>query len=224
MAPVNKKLDELGYPSLQSGQCYAPFDFIGDTLRGTRGIIMDIYRRPDKLEEAMSRSTPILIKMGSTSRLGSCPMVSIPLHKGADGFMSDAQFKKYYWPSLLKVIQGLNEEGLVPRLFAEGGYNSRLEVIRKDLSKGKTVWHFDYTDMARAKEILGDVACIMGNVPGGLIFTGTPDDVDAYCKDLIKVAGKGGGFILATGVGIGRGARVENIRAMINAGKKYGRY
>jgi len=224
LAPVNKKLDEMGFPTLQSGQCYAPFDFIGDTLRGTRGIIMDMYRQPDILQEALERTTPIMIKMGSTGRLGTCPMVSIPLHKGADGFMSDSQFKNYYWPSLLKVIHGLNNEGLIPRLFAEGGYNSRLEVIQKDLPKGKTVWHFDYTDMARAKDLLGDVACLMGNVPGALIFTGTPDEVDAYCKDVIKVAGKGGGYIIATGVGIGRGAKAENVRAMINAVKKYGVY
>ena len=165
-----------------------------------------------------------MIRMGSSGRRDTCPVVSMPLHKGADGFMSDEQFKKFYWPSLLKVIQGLNKEGLIPRLFAEGGFNSRLEVIQKDLPKGKTIWAFDYTDMARAKQILGSVACLAGNVPGGLIFTGTPDEVDSYCKNLIKVAGKGGGFIIATGVGIGRGAKVENIRAMINAAKKYGVY
>ncbi|MBI2847869.1 MAG: uroporphyrinogen decarboxylase [Chloroflexi bacterium] len=224
LAPVNRKLDEMGFPSFQGGQCYAPFDFIGDTLRGTRGIIIDMYRRPAKLLEALERFTPIMVKMGSGAPLGACPVVSIPLHKGADGFMSDEQFKTFYWPTLLKVIQGLNKEGFVPRLFAEGGYNSRLEAVRKGLPKGKTIWHFDYTDMARAKDVLGDVACLMGNVPGALIFTGTPEEVDAYCKDLIKVAGKGGGYIIATGVGIGRGAKAENVRAMINAVKKYGVY
>jgi uroporphyrinogen-III decarboxylase len=224
LAPVNKKLDELGFPSFGGGFCYAPFDFIGDTLRGTKGIITDMYRRPAKLQEALARVTPIMLKMGTGVPLGAYPVVSIPLHKGADGFMSDEQFRTFYWPSLLKVIQGLNKEGLVPRLFAEGGYNTRLEAIRPDLTKGGTIWHFDYTDMGRAKKIIGDVACLMGNVPGALIFTGTPDEVDAYCKDLIKIAGKGGGYIMATGVGIGRGAKVENVRAMINAARKYGVY
>ena len=224
VAPANRKLDEMGFPSTQGGQCYAPFDFIGDTLRGTRGIIMDMYRRPAKLIEALERFTPIMVKMGSGSPLGGCPVVSIPLHKGADGFMNDEQFKRFYWPSLLKVIEGLNNEGLLVRLFAEGGYNSRLEAICEDLPKGKTIWHFDYTDMGKAKKIIGDIACLMGNVPGAMIHTGTPDEVTAYCKDLIKKAGKGGGFIMATGVGIGRGAKVENIRAMIDCTLKYGVY
>ena len=30
-----------------------PFDAIGDTLRGTRGIVMDMYRQPEKLLQAM---------------------------------------------------------------------------------------------------------------------------------------------------------------------------
>ena len=34
-----------------------------------------------------------------------------------------------------------------------------------DLPKGKTIWLFDQTDMARAKETIGQVACIQGNVP-----------------------------------------------------------
>ena len=224
LAPVNKKLDELGFPSFGGGFCYAPFDFIGDTLRGTRGIITDMYRRPAKLQEALERTTAMMLKMGSGVPLGAYPVVSIPLHKGADGFMSDEQFKTFYWPSLLKVIQGLNKEGLVPRLFAEGGYNTRLDAVRPGLTKGGTIWHFDYTDMARAKKILGDVACMMGNVPGALIHTGTPDQVTAYCRQLIDTAGKGGGYIMATGVGIGRGAKVENVRAMIKCATEYGVY
>jgi hypothetical protein len=74
----------------------------------------------------------------------------MPLHKGADGFMSDKHFQTFYWPTLKKVIMGLINEGFVPLLFTEGGYNSRLEVI-SDLLKGKTVWWFENTDIARAK-------------------------------------------------------------------------
>ena len=224
MAPVNRKLDEMGFPGVSSGQCYAPFDFIGDTLRGTRGIITDMYRRPDKLQEALERATPLMIKMGLGAPLGSCPVVGIPLHKGADGFMSDEQFKVFYWPSLLKVIEGLNRQGFVVRLFAEGGYNSRLDAIRKDLTRVKTIWHFDYTDMSQAKKTIGDIACLMGNVPVALMHTGTPEDVTDYCRKLIDTAGKGGGYVMATGAGVGRGAKVENVRAMIQCVMKYGVY
>lgn len=223
LAGWDRKLEEAGFPNWTRGMTKAPFDVIGDTLRGTRTIMLDMFRQPDKLLEALERVTPLAIRLGvSVATVTGSPIVTLPLHKGADGFMSDAQFKTFYWPTLRKVILGLIEEGFVPELFAEGGYNSRLEVIR-DIPKGKTVWHFDHTDMARAKEILGDVACIKGNVPAALLQTGTPEATVAYCKRLIETAGKGGGFILSTGAVIDD-AKAENIRAMIQCAKEYGVY
>lgn len=117
---------------------------------------------------------------------------------------------------------GLINEGLIPFPFAEGSYNSRLEIV-SDLSKGKVIWRFDATDMARAKEILGDKACLFGNVHASIISTGTPDSIKAYCKQLINIAGKGGGFILSTGSSIEK-APPENVHALIDFSKEYGVY
>ena len=219
----NKKVMEAGFPMLLGGQCKAPFDLLGDTLRGTQGIMLDMYRRPDKLIEAMERLTPLMINMAvSGGRSSARPLAFMPLHKGADGFMSDEQYKTFYWPTLKKVILGLMDEGLIPVVFAEGCYNSRLKII-SDLPKGKAVWRFDDTDMAMAKEVLGNKACIYGNVPAAILSTGTADEVKAYCKKLIDVAGKGGGLILSSGSNLDT-AKPENVRAMIEFTKEYGIY
>ena len=45
--------------------------------------------------------------------------------------------------------------------------------------------------MKKAKETVGKVACLAGNVPLDLLCTGTPDEVKAYCQELIDVAGRG---------------------------------
>jgi uroporphyrinogen-III decarboxylase len=114
------------------------------------------------------------------------------------------------------------DQGLVPVPFAEGSYNSRLEII-SDLPKGKCIWYFDKTDMARAKETIGQVACLQGNIPLDLMVAGTRDDIKTNCKEVIEVAGKDGGFILSTGAGL-QGAKAENVKAFIEAGKEYGIY
>ncbi len=158
----------------------------------------------------------------SGARSSGNPFVFIPLHKGADGFMSQEQYETFYWPTLKKVILGLIDEGLVPFIFAEGAYDTRLEIVQ-DIPKGRTIWQFDYTDMARAKEVLGKTACIAGNVPISLLSTGTPDEVKDYCKKLIDVAGKDGGFILASGAVIDT-ANPENVRTMIEFTREYGVY
>ena len=217
---LNGAIIGKGYPAFSGGFTKAPFDVIGDTLRGTRGIMLDMYRHPDELREACERITPFVIKSGVAScKAAGHIMPFIPLHKGADGFMSDDQFLKFYWPTLRKLIIGLVNEGCVPQLFAEGKYNQRLEAIC-DVPKGKTVWWFDQTDMRRAKKTVGQAACIAGNVPVSLLCTGTPQDVRAYCKDLMDSVGKDGGFIFSTGAGM-QGAKVENVKAMLAAAQQY---
>ncbi len=212
-----------GYPMFSGGQSHAPFDILADTLRGTRGIVMDMYRQPDKLLQATEMLTPVNIEIGrQMADASGRPVVFFALHKGDDTFMSDKQFEKFYWPTLRKVISGLIEEGCVPMLFAEGRYDHRLEII-KDLPAGKAMWHFDQTDMARAKKILGDNACIAGNVPSSLLCTGTPKAVKEYCRRLIEVCGQGGGFILTGGASIDKG-NPANLRAMMEAALEYGVY
>jgi hypothetical protein len=223
MEPVLVETMALGFPLLWGGAAKAPFDILGDTLRGTKGIILDLFRRPEKVQAACERLVQVALDWYLTRPgLSPTPVVFMPLHKGADGFMSDEQFQSFYWPTLRKVILGLIDDGLTPCLFAEGRYDSRLEAIQ-DVPKGKTVWLFDQTDMARAKQTIGKVACIQGNVPLSLLYAGTPAGVTRYCQELIDVAGEGGGFILDIGAKADA-AKDENIRAMVAAAKEYGVY
>jgi hypothetical protein len=220
---VGGELATLGFPNILGGFTKAPFDTLGDTLRGTKGIMLDMYRQPDKLLQALEAITPIMIGMGlgAAQQTGN-PHIFMPLHKGADGFLSDEQFKKFYWPTLRKVIVGLIEGGCIPFLAAEGGYNTRLEVIR-DIPKGKTLWMFDQIDMVKAKEIVGDTLCLFGNVPSAMLHLGTPQDVRDYAKKLIDTAGKGGGYIMANGAFFDH-AKPENVKAMVDFTKEYGVY
>jgi len=220
---VDGELASLGFPALLGGFTKAPFDVIGDTLRGTKGIMLDIYRQPAKLIKAMEALTPLMIKMGvGSAQATGHPLIFIPLHKGADGFLSDEQFKKFYWPTLKEVILGLIEGGCVPLPAAEGGYSSRLNVVQ-DLPKGKTLWMIDLTDMADVKKTLGKNACLLGNVPSALLNLGTPQEVKDYVKKLIDVAGKDGGLIVCNGAFFDQ-AKPENVRAMVDAAKEYGVY
>jgi uroporphyrinogen-III decarboxylase len=223
MGPAMGEVISMGFPVYWSGATKAPFDILGDTLRGTKGIILDIFRRPEKVLAACERLVQVAIDW-YLRRPGfpPSPIIIMPLHKGADGFMSDEQFRTFYWPTLRKVLLGLIEEGIIPCLFAEGRYGSRLEVIM-DLPKGKTIWLFDQTDMAQAKATIGEVACIQGNVPLSLIYAGTPAKVSDYCRWLFEVAAEGGGYILDIGA-IADNAKEENLRAMLDTAREYGVY
>jgi hypothetical protein len=215
-----REANGMGFPSVSGGTTKAPFDLLADTLRGTREAMIDLYRRPELVMRAIERLTPLAIKQGvrEANRSG-IPVVFIPLHKGADGFMSDEQFRKFYWPSLEEVVHGLIEEGCIPYLFAEGSYNSRLNYL-KELPEGVCICHFDRTDMLKAKEILKGRVCIAGNIPAGLLVAGSAEEVKDYCKHLIDTVGKDGGFILAPGSALDE-VKPETLREMINFVKEY---
>ena len=220
---INRAAREAGVPSVRGAMSGAPFDRIGDYLRGTKGIMLDMYRQPGKLKEAMERITPMLIDQGvRAANVSECPIVFLPLHKGPEGFMSNKQFEAFYWPTLKKVMMAFIEEGLVPMLFAEGNYEPRLEIIR-DMPRAKVIWHFEVMDMAKAKEVLGSDACIAGNLPVSMLSIGTPKEVKTGCRKLIETCGRGGGYILAGSASLDKG-NPENLRAMMEAAKEYGVY
>ncbi len=223
MGECDAELRSLGYPNILAGFSKAPFDVIGDTLRGTRGVMVDMYRQPDKLLKALEQQVPIMTALGvNTMQQTGNPLIFLPLHKGADGFLSDEQFKKFYWPQLKQVVEGLIEGGCIPWLALEGRWDTRLEVMQ-DVPEGKTMFMIDQSDMEKAKKTVGRKACLTGNVPSSLLYLGTVDEVKDYCKKLIDTAGKDGGFFLANGAFLDE-AKSENVKAMIEFTKEYGVY
>ena len=208
---------------LGGGFAKAPFDTLGDTLRGTAGIMKDMFRCPDKLLKALDVVADLTINtILKSSNIANMTMVTYPLHKGADGWMSQKAFDTFYWPSMKKVMDALIKEGLIQTLFAEGSYDTRLEYVG-DFPKGSVVWYFDRTDMFEAKKILGKKFCLQGNVPTSLLVTGEPKDVKEYCRKLIQEVGKGGGFILSAGA-MPDNPKLENLQAMMEAIREYGYY
>jgi hypothetical protein len=220
---LDEKLREAGFPIQGRGLAQAPFDLLGDYLRGTKGLMLDMYRRPDKVMKACEKLLPLVIQTGvHTARRTRSTLVFIALHKGLDGFMSLEQFKRFYWPTLRELMLALINQGLTPYVFWEGDCTSRLETIG-DIPAGKALYRFEATDMIKAKDALRDRVCIRGNVPVSILATGTADEVRSYCRKLIDYAGKDGGFIMDASAHVSD-ARPENLRAMFEFTKEYGVY
>lgn len=220
---IGEDLKQLGFPSFATSASFTPFDIISDRLRGMRGSMMDMFRQPDKLLEACDKLLPIMLGMAiGTAKMSGNPRVFIPLHRGAEGFMSLKHFEQFYWPTFKALLLGLIDAGLTPCPFFEGNYTSRLEYLL-ELPRGKVLGYFDSSDILRVKEVLGNHLCIMGNVPPSLLQTASPQDVREHCKHLIDTVGKGGGYIMAPRSAIDE-VKPENLKAMIDFTKEYGVY
>jgi uroporphyrinogen-III decarboxylase len=106
--------------------------------------------------------------------------------------------------------------------FAEGDYTDRLEFI-SDMPKGSVIWYFETMDMAHAKRVVGDKACIAGNIPASTLCTGTPQQVKEHCRRLIETCAPGGGYILSGAAGMDKGDP-DNLKVIMAAAKEYGTY
>lgn len=216
-----KRLAEAGFPVSWTAMTQPPFDMVGDFLRGRKGVMLDMYRCPEKLEAAAEKMLPMTIEMAvNAAKMSHNPRVFIAIHGGVEGFMSVDQYKRFYWPTLQQLLTALGHEGLNPFVLVEGGSNSRLETMA-DVPPGKVCYWFDQVDMRRAKAVLGGKVCIAGNVPISLLSVGTPEDVRAYCRDLIDAVGRDGGFILGPS-GQTEDVKIENVKAMVDTAKEYG--
>ena len=223
-AAFDQELRALGFPLSRHASCTAPYDYFGDFLRGSKGIMLDIFRRKEKLLEAMERVIPMLVRDAvQMAAANGGKLVFIPLHWGIDGFMSVDQFKTFYWPQLRKVMMGLIDNGLVPLVFWEGKCDSRMDIIA-DIPRAKCIYYFESSDLFEAKAALGDVVCLRGGVPATMLIAGTPQEIREHCRKLCEVVGKDGGFMLDASSGIPEEAKAENVRAMFQAVRDYGRY
>ena len=217
-----QEMAALGYPRTWGAPIVCAFDMVSDMFRSLRGSTLDMYRHPDKLLatiDLMQQAQAGLARM--TMQITGNPRVFIPMHRGADGFMSEEDFKKFYWPTFKDLIEALIAAGLTPMPLFEGGYTSRLKYLA-ELPPGKVAAHFDHIDRKKFKEMCGDVMCFWGNVPASLLCTGTPQQVKDDVKELIDLFGDTGALMIDGNQGIPDEARPENVHALREAVEEYG--
>jgi uroporphyrinogen-III decarboxylase len=222
MEGVNKDMEELGYPIMPITMGMVPLDLIGDGLRDVTNVLLDIYRRPDKVKKACDALMDPIMKVGLALKPLGVKLAFIPLH--LNEYLSPELYKEFYWPYLKEIILGFLKEDIKSMVFFEGRHDAHLETIL-DLPRGWGIAYFEKTDVRKAKEVLKDHTCIMGGVPISLIVSSTPEKIDAYVKELLEDVKPGGGYILTTSVGVApRDTPLENIRALASAVEKYGKY
>ena len=222
LAQIDVDVEAAGWPILAKGFAGVPFDGYSDFLRGTLDACADLYERP---EEVMAYCEEQLAGMLQMIRMQGMMIpgkhVFMALHKGMDGFMSDEHYREFYWNHLQIIINAIIDAGMVPYIYTEGKYNSRLECL-KEVPRGKVIYHFEEVDMVRAKKILGDTACIAGGFPVYLLDYGTKEQVIDEAKRLIDACAPGGGFIFETSCGIDL-AKKENMEALRDTVRTYGK-
>ncbi len=217
---------EMGFPPFFTGMSLAPYDILGNSFRGTIGIFEDLV--DEDMQEYMEQACYLFadqqIQALQYFRHADLPVkrVFFPLHKGVDGFMNEAQYERFYWKPLKKIMMALIEMGVTPYIYCEGSYNTRLEQLT-DVPRGKVLYHFENVNMKEAKRILGGTACISGNLSISQLEFGKKETIIRETRQLLEDCMPGGGYIFDFDGNL-ENAKAENLDAMFETLSKYGSY
>jgi uroporphyrinogen decarboxylase len=136
---------------------------------------------------------------------------------------------KYCMPALKKWSKMAKDAGIPTMLHSCGKDRILADMLAADTDIGMInpleVPPMGDIDLAEVKRVHGKRLAFMGNLhTSEVMLLGSPQYVRRKSIEAMRDAGTGGGFILSTGDQCGRETPEENLFAMVETAKKYGRY
>ncbi len=208
-----------GLPVMFHAGVAPPFD-VFSLSRSLRPFYRDLFENADKVKQAVEVGTEAMIRLGITSaRRAKGDRVAIFAMRSSASFLSPRIFAEISFPSIKRMVEAYHAAGLVSVLHCDGNWDPMLPHFL-ELPRASGVVELDgATDIRKAREILKGHLCLKGDVNASLLSLGTPEQVEAYCGELLDFMGHDGGFILGSGCEVPFTAKVENVRALIQAVK-----
>jgi MtaA/CmuA family methyltransferase len=200
-----------------------PMD-LASQLRGMDEFMMDIavgeddeavHALLDYARRVSTRYALALIECGGHSTSIGEPVAGPDL-------LSPAHYRAYPWRHEKRMVDDLKQHGIILHNHICGN----TDLITEDfIATGAQVLEVDHkTNPLKIKEAARHKTCLLGAINTGLMAFGKPDEVDAACKELIEMWKPDSGFILGAGCALAPDVPADNIHALIEAAKKYGRY
>jgi uroporphyrinogen decarboxylase len=165
-------------------------------------------------------------------RIQSMPVKPDFLCVGGSGtlvFQTVPIFRQLAFPAVKRVIELATDAGYMTQLHSCGPEKELVRIMAEETSltviDPLEVPPMGDCDLRELKRLYGDKITLKGNLhTTNVMLHGTPEVVAAAARDAIDAAAEGGRFILSTGDQCGRDTPDENLEAMIETARTYGRY
>ena len=136
-------------------------------------------------------------------------------------FASPQVFRELVFPRFKRVV----EKATIPWVHHSDG---NIEPLIPDFIElgvaGMHPFEKGAADIRAAKRTYGDKICIFGNLDLNILGDGSPEDVDAEVRNLIRDLAPGGGYVITSGNSLAGYLKPDNVRAFAAAVRKYGSY
>lgn len=227
---VEQALEETGEQGLVTVAVGEPFlSFLGSSCEGGMSrALLHLVDYPDYCRELHAR---YVAHLGETTRMivERTGVESVFLNSGYSQVpvVSPDLFRSWDLPVIRAVAEAAHRRS-VPLHFHNHG---RIRPILGALEEGGVdivcgLFAPPTGDVGGIAELRAACGLALKGMldPFGALLNGTPEDVERESRECIEGAGPDGGFILGTQDGTLAGTPAANIRAMVEAGRRFGRY
>jgi len=187
-------------------------------LRGSNALMMDLYKRPDKVKELLEIATASQIVYGIACVHAGADIIFISDPTSSGDAVSPKTFEEFAFPYTSRVVEAIKKTGVKIIMHICGDTADRLKAMAKT---GVDCLSLDTkVDFSQARKAVGNKVCLMGNIdPNETFMFKGPEEMESECRDVFQKAGRQGGFILSSGCGVPISAPPKNLRAMVRAAK-----
>lgn len=219
-------LGEIGPNGSKAPVFYSAFNIIFDFLRGIKGALVDLRRRPDVVREAVQAIEAARPPHATPPEyfLENSPLPLAMTIYHSECFLNPKQFDEFYFEPFKKQVMPYMECGAKYYLKGEGQFLSTLDRF-KELPKGSMVFMLDEDDPFEAYKHIKDHHSIAAGINSSLLSHGTKQECIDYAKKCFDTFAPGGGFIFLPNKPLicANDAKIENIVAVYEFADEYGK-
>lgn len=196
-------------------------------LRFVQEYLLDFHDVPDMMRSVLATTQKVNERYLEAFNRSRCQALVCNLAGASTGIVSPAFFREWVLPEL-NMLTGQASEDKYVGFHLTGKLRDVLPIMLE--AEPDCVLRFESPrfggdcSLREAKENYGDRVCIMGGYDPHVFTLGTRQDMLNEAIRCIEEAAAGGGYILANTDCIPEEAELEDVKAVVDLAKEYGRY
>lgn len=221
MEPVKQLVAAAGVDHFVLGSVRSPFEYAA-TVRGLIDFMTDFYRDPELVRDLVSACVPATLVVGKALVEAGVDAIVMKDSFVSTSMISPEHYLQFAWSAEVESIAVLKE--LAPVVLHV--CRNSMPILTRMAETGAAVLEIDSpVDLVAARDAVGDKVVLKGNIDAAAVIEkGSVADVEQAVRLAMAAAKPGGRFILSTGDSIPVSAPEENVSALVEFGRKYGRY
>ena len=189
-----------------------PFMVAGQ-VRGVEQFMRELFKKKEAALEIIERASRACLKYAQAQAEAGSDCIVIVDASASPDLISPKQFDEFAKPYTQNLAKNIPIRSILHICGQAKIIVSRMAEVTSGISIDACV------DIAEAKEIVGPGTAVCGNVNvNTVLLMGTPPEVEQATRECIDK----GVDLLTTSCGIPPICRTENLKAMVETGKKYG--